>query len=170
EFLVMSDFSKHIDVLGFREGKLSVFWQRAIELDISNPQKVLRVGPRPIADVDGDGRDEILINLFNDVGDRRWHLSACDALTGRVKCELVDEQLAGVLDLDGDGASELLTIRSNGAATPDFGVISVWSVREGTAQRRWTRDHAAWQMCDAPLPANVKSTATLGHRTVLNRL
>ena len=72
-------------------------------------------------------------------------------------------------DLDGDGASELLTIRSNGAAVPDFGLISVWSVRNGMARRLWSHDHAAWQMCDEPLPANVKSTATLGHRTVLNR-
>jgi hypothetical protein len=169
EFLVMGDFSKHVDVLGFREGKLSVLWQRAIELDISNPQKVLRVGPQPIADVDGDGHEEILINLFNDTGDARWHLSVCDALTGRVKCELPDEQLAGVADLDGDGASELLTIRSQGAATPDFGVISVWSIRNATVRRRWTRDHAAWQMWDGPLPVNVKSTATLGRRTALQR-
>ena len=133
EFLVMGDFSKHVDVLGFRDGKLSVLWQRAIELDISNPQKVLRVGPQPVADVDGDGRDEILISLFNDTGDQRWHLTVCDALTGRVKCELTDEQLAGVLDLDGDGASELLTTHSVGAATPDFGVVSIWAIREGTA-------------------------------------
>lgn len=169
EFLVMGDFSKHVDVLGFREGKLSLLWQRAIELDISNPQKVLRVGPQPVADVDGDGSDEILINVFNDTGDGRWHLTACDALNGRVRCALPDERLAGVLDLDGDGASELLTARSEGAATPDFGVISVWSCRQGTPKRLWTRDRAAWQMIDLPPGPNVKSTATLGARTVLHR-
>src|SRR5262249_54436863 len=46
---------------------------------------------------------------------------------------------------------------------------SVWSMRQGTARRCWTHDHAAWEMCDVPMPANVKSTATLGHRTVLAR-
>ena len=74
EFLVMGDFSKHVDVLGFRDGKLSVLWQRAIELDISNPQKVFRVGPQPVADLDGDGRDEILLSLFNEADDHRWRL------------------------------------------------------------------------------------------------
>src|SRR5262249_40596710 len=142
----------------------------AIELDVSNPQKVLAVGPQPVADVDGDGRDEILISLFNDTGDYRWHLTVCDALTGRSKGELPDEQLAGVFDLDGDGASELLTIHSTGAATPKFGRISVWSVRGGKAIRLWTRDHAACQRAAVPLPPNVKSTATLGRRTVLHRL
>src|SRR6185295_18655102 len=52
---------------------------------------------------------------------------------------------------------------------PNFGVISVWSIREGKAVRLWTRDQAGWEMWDAPLPANVKSTATLAHRTVLSR-
>ena len=51
EFLVEADFSKHVDVLGFREGRLSLLWQRNVEPDISNPQKILRVGPNPVGDV-----------------------------------------------------------------------------------------------------------------------
>jgi hypothetical protein len=97
EFLIQADFSKHIDVLGFRGGKLQLLWQRNPEPDISNPQKILRVGPTPVADVDGDRRAEVLACVFNDAGDHRWHLTVHDALTGRVKADFADEYLAALL-------------------------------------------------------------------------
>ena len=169
EFLVMSDFSKHIDVLGFRAGKLFLLWQQNIELDISNPQKVLRVPPQPVADIDGDGHDEVLASIYNGAGDDRWHLVAYDALTGAVRTDLVDQQLVGLLDLDRDGVTELLTTESVGATTPQFGTIAIWSLRSGTPKRLWSMAQSAWQTQDEVLPGNIKSSATLGKRTVLSQ-
>jgi hypothetical protein len=165
----MGDFSKHIDVLGFRQGKLSVLWQQNVELDISNPQIVLRVLPEPVADVDGDGHDEVVASVFNQKADQRWHTMAYDALTGAVRSDLPDQQVMAQLDLDGDGVAELLTTESSGAAAPEFGTIAVWSLRDRTAKRLWSLDQAAWQTHDAPLPDHVKSSATFGRRTVLRR-
>ncbi len=169
EFLVQADFSKHVEVLGFRNGKLSLLWQRNVEADISNPQKILRVGPNPVADVDGDGQAEVLTTIFNERGDQRWRITVHEALTGRVKAELPDEYLAAALALDGGGASQLLTISATGAGVPEFGTICVRSLKDNHLTTLWEKTNAAWEMWEPPLPANVQSTATFGRATVMSR-
>ena len=169
EFVVQADFSKHVDVLGFREGKLGILWQIPVEPDISNPQKILRVGPSPVADVDGDGRDEVLTTIFNHAGDQRWWLTVHDGLTGRVLGAFQDEYLAAAVDLDADGASELLTVRTAGAGVPDFGHIAVRSMKAGASGVLWEQNRSAWQSWEPPLPRNVKTTATFGRQTVMVR-
>ncbi|MCX6925385.1 MAG: hypothetical protein NT154_19575, partial [Verrucomicrobia bacterium] len=167
QFLVQADFSKHVDVLGFRDGKLSVLWQRNVEADISNPQKILRVGPNPVADVDGDGQSEVLTTIYNERGDQRWWVTVYEALTGRVKAELPDEYLAAALALDGSGVSQLLTISAAGAGVPEFGTIRVRSLKGTRLTTLWEKKNAAWATWAPPVPANVQSAATFGHTTVM---
>lgn len=169
EFLIQADFSKHVDVLGFRNGKLTLLWQKLIEPDISNPQKILRVGPNPVADVDGDGRLEVLIKTFNEAGDHRWHLGVYESMTGRLKIDFPDECLAAALDLDGAGVTELLTYRTIAAGTPEFGTICVRALTDGKWTTVWEQPDSAWAMWEPPLASNVKSTATFGRRTIIAR-
>jgi outer membrane protein assembly factor BamB len=168
EFLVQADFSKHVDVLGFRDGKLALLWQRNVEADISNPQKILRVGPNPVADVDGDGQSEVLTTIFNERGDQRWRVTVHEALTGRIKAELPDEYLAAVLALEGGSISQLLTISATGAGVPEFGTIRVRSLKDNHLTTLWEKANAAWEMWEPPLPTNVQSTATFGRSTVMS--
>src|SRR5689334_10297843 len=161
EFVVQADFAKHVDVLGYRNGKLSLLWRQEIELDISNPQKVLRVPPEPVADVDGDGKKEVLVSLFNGTGDGHWHLTVHDGMTGAIKADIVDEHLQGVLDLDGDGVSELLTVHTSGAGVPTYGVLHVWSLKGGKPTLLWEGKQMAWQMSRHPQPAHINSGVTL---------
>jgi len=168
EFLVEADFSKHVDVLGFRDGKLTLLWQRNVEADISNPQKILQVGPNPVADVDGDGQSEVLTTIFNERGDQRWRVTVHEALTGRVKVELPDEYLAAVLALDGGSVSQLLTISAAGAGAPEFGMIRIRSLKDNRLTTLWEKKNAAWEMWEPPLPANVQTTATFGRATVMS--
>ncbi|MBI4583712.1 MAG: hypothetical protein HY717_06790 [Planctomycetes bacterium] len=167
EFLIQADFSKHLDVLGFRGQKLQLLWQRPIELDISNPLKIFRAAPDPAADVDGDGRPELLACIFNDRGDGRWHISVHDALTGKIQAELAEEYLLAALDLDGDKTSEVATLHGRGGGIPDFGILRIWSMKGGSPALLWQRERASLQTADAPLPPGVKSTALFGKRTVL---
>jgi len=169
EFIVQADFAKHVDVLGYRAGKLSVLWQRQIELDISNPQKVLRVGPDPVADVDGDGRLEVTVNLFNDAGDGRWHVTVHDGMTGEVLADLPDHHLNGLADIDGDGRAELLTTRTEGGGIPEYGTIAAYRVRNRRVELLWQRTGAAWGTWEPALPDHVNSAATLGRRSALAR-
>lgn len=166
EFLIQADFSKHVDVLGFRDGKLSLLWTQDVEQDIADPKKILRVAPNPTADIDGDGRLEVMTTIYNDTGDGRWHLTFLDGMTGVRKADFPDEVIAAPIDLDGDGTSELLTTVTSGG-----GMLSKIRVRSMKGQSRilWEKDNASWQTCDPPLPPNVKSMATLGQRTVLHQ-
>ena len=167
EFLVQADFSKHVDVLGYRDGKLSLLWQQNIEQDVAHPQKILRVAPDPVMDIDGDGRPEVISTLFNDAGDGRWHLTFRDALTGSIKADFQDELLAARLDLDGDGIYEFLTTCSRGVST--IAKIRARSVKGSQPRIIWEKENAEWQSWDIQLPRHVKSVATLGRRSVLSR-
>ena len=169
EFVVLADFAKHIDVLGYRGGKLSLLWQKNIELDISNPQKVLRIHVESIADLDGDGKKEIVANLYNDTGDRRWHLLVFDGMTGSVKADLVDEYFQGMADIGPGGRTAMLTTTASGMGVAEFGTIRVRILREGCAVSLWEHRWAGWQLARHPTPFNVNGTATLGNEGVLLR-
>ncbi|HMI64568.1 MAG TPA: VCBS repeat-containing protein [Cyclobacteriaceae bacterium] len=168
EFLVQADFSKHVDVLGLRNGKLTLLWQRKIEPDIADPQKIMRVAPNPVMDIDNDGQPEVLTTIFNDAGDGRWHLTFIDAITGKTKIDFPDEVFAAPLDVDGDGISELLTTCTRGVGV--LAKIRVRSVKEIQPHIIWEKENAGWQTWDPPLPSHVKSMATLGQRTVLSQI
>lgn len=167
EFLVQADFSKHVDVLGFRDGKLSLLWTQDIEQDIAHPQKILRVAPNPTADIDGDGNPEVITTLFNDSGDGRWHLKFLDGMTGEIKADFPDEYLAAPIDLDGDGVMEILSTCANGVGT--LSKIRVRSLK-GQSRILWEKDNATWQTWNPQLPVNVKSMATMGDQTVLSQI
>jgi len=169
EFVVQADYSKHVDVLGYRDGKLASLWHKNIELGFGNPQKVLRVGLDPVADVDGDGKLEVLVNLYNDTGDERWHVTVHDGLTGEVRADLPDVHLDALADVNGDGIAELLVTRTAGQGLPAFGPSAVYTVAGGTAMALWEDTAAGWQTWNPPQPGHVNSSATLANRTVLWR-
>ncbi len=168
EFLVQADFSKHVDVLGFRDGKLTLLWQKDIEQSVAHPQKVLRVAPDPVMDIDGDGKPEVITTLFNDSGDGRWHLTFLDAMTGQMKAHFADEVLSAPLDLDGDGVNELLTTCTRGVGM--LAKIRVRSVKGSEPRMIWEKENARWQTWEPPLPWHVKSLATMGQQTVLGQI
>jgi hypothetical protein len=168
EFLIEADFSKHVDVLGFRNGKLTLLWQREIEPDIADPQRIMRVAPDPALDIDGDGRAEVFTTLYNDTGDGRWHLTFYDAITGKEKADFPDEAFAAPLDVDGDGVRELLTTCTDGVGM--LAKVRVRSLKATQPKIIWEKENAAWQTWNPPLPSHVKSMATLGQQTVLSLL
>ncbi|MBM3497908.1 MAG: hypothetical protein FJX74_04475 [Armatimonadetes bacterium] len=169
EFVVMADFCRHVDVLGYRDGKLALLWQREIEPDISDPQKILRVNPTAAADVDGDGRLEVVVCTYNDGGDGRWHITVHEGLTGEVKADLPDECLQGVRDVNADGAAELLTVAATGAEAPEIGTIRVRALQGGETTTLWERVGTGWALWEPPGPGNTNNCATLGKREVMMR-
>jgi outer membrane protein assembly factor BamB len=169
EFVVQADFAKHVDVLGYRNGKLSLLWRKEIETDISNPQKILRVPPEPVGDVDGDGKREVMESVFNATGDNRWHLLVHDGITGVMKADLPDEYLRAVVDLNGDGAASLLTTHASGAGVPECGTLHAWTLQDGQPHALWQGEGMAWQTWNPPLPMHVNSGATVADQDVMWR-
>ncbi|NUM54760.1 MAG: VCBS repeat-containing protein [Candidatus Hydrogenedentes bacterium] len=169
EFVVMADFAKHIDVLGFRDGKLTLLWQRPIELDISDPRKILRVNPDCVTDVDGDGKKEIIACGYNDRAAAAWAITVHDGMTGDVRAEWTNVFLSGVVDVDSDGAAELLATRCSGNGVPETAGAFILDYRNGHWDTAWEDATCGWQMSEKPLSLNINSGATFANRTALVR-
>lgn len=168
EFLIQADFSKHVDVLGFGDdGKLKLLWSHSIEQNIAHAQKILRVAPDPTVDIEGDGQTEVIITLFNDTGDGKWHLNFIDALSGKKKYDFPDEMFSAALDLDGDGVSEILSTVTHDGGTAAG--VRIRSFRGDVPRILWEKDQTKWETWEPNLPQHVKSMATLGQRTVLSQ-
>jgi outer membrane protein assembly factor BamB len=168
EFLVEADFSKHVDVLGFPDGKkLSLLWTHDVEQDTFRPRKIMRVAPDPTADVDGDGQAEVITTLFDVNRDGKWHLSFLDALTGKEEFDFPDEMFSASIDVDGDGVPEILTTVTEGVNT--LAKIRVRSIKEGKPRLLWGKEGATWETWEPNLPPHVKSSAILGQQTVLSQ-
>jgi hypothetical protein len=130
ELVTVGDFQSHIDVLEFdpqrpEAERLSVRWRRDIEQNIDERAKWPQVGPRPLADVTGDGRPEIVLNLFNDTGDNQWHAVALDAASGQAVCDLASRFVQGVADVDADGTAELFLTSTTGPLVHARGLIEL---------------------------------------------
>ncbi len=149
ELVTVGDFQSHIDVLGFDRSKpegerLRVIWRRDIENDISQRTKWPQVGPRPLADVNGDGRAEIVFNLFNDTGDSQWHTVVLDAMTGKTLHDFPSRFTRGNADVDGDGACEIFLTESDSQFVVAAGQIELVSLKAGRARVIWSRGDAGW--------------------------
>ncbi len=173
ELVTIGDFQSHVDVLEFDPGRpeaerLSVKWRRDIERDIDKREKWPQVGPRPLADVTGDGRPEIVLNLFNDTGDAQWHTAVLDAKNGEPVLDLPRRFVQGTVDVDGDGKAELFVASTEGVLVQTCGEIELIGLHGRTPIVRWSRPDAAWLSADLPrLGPTWSTTASQGMRHVL---
>lgn len=143
EAVVIADgVNLHIAVLENDASGFSLAYDKFVEFPEN--RKLIRPTINSVGDVDGDGRVEIVVNIFNDSGDERWHLLVIDAISGfdQPEADLVDAYLWGVQDLDGDGTSELLVSRETGKAPAQFGTVEVLGLENDTYQSLWTLDAA----------------------------
>lgn len=161
--VVVGDFAGHIGALAVRDGELQNLWFH--QFDLQSEQGITRrftintIGPDPIGDFDGDGRGEVLMNVFNETGDGRWHLLAYDLETGEHLLDLPYIYLHGHADVDGDGRGELLTQYCPGRPVGTNGELRLYR----WDKLLWNHPHARWSMTTLPqLPLTHITGATRG--------
>src|SRR5439155_14138600 len=131
-------------------------------------ETIFRPGADPVQDVDGDGRPEIVVSLFNAAGDGRWHVQALEGMTGRVKFDLPDRYLSGLRDVDGDGAAELFLTHARGPLIPERSRLEVLSLKGERQPLRLQAPDAAFVTANlTDFPPNVNSGAGTGRWTLL---
>jgi outer membrane protein assembly factor BamB len=112
DIYVISDFVAHVDAFRLVDGKWLHAWgHKYLEPNVPLPQgreTYLRVGPHPIEDLNGDGRDEMAYMLSDASIDESWHLHIRDAATGEMKADLRGIWLWGIANLDADSSRELI--------------------------------------------------------------
>jgi len=121
-----------------------------------------------LADLDRDGRPDLIVSVYDDVDDERttsgsepgdhdgvrlpdaWSLLALDGASGRLVASLDNAYLRGVADLDADGTPEVLVQRTEPGQrnAPDYGVIEVHGLEQQGLARRWQVERARL----APIP------------------
>jgi len=113
DIYIVCDFVLHVECVRFENGKWVHAWGHKYLENENAPspqgrQKYIRVGPNPVADLDGDGKDEMAYMFVGGAADDQWHLIVRDGETGKVKADLGGVWLWSIADLDGDNISELL--------------------------------------------------------------
>jgi hypothetical protein len=175
ELVTIGDFQSHIDVVKHdpkrpEADRLHVLWRRDIEPDIQDRKKWPQIGPHPLADVNGDGRPELVLNMFNDTGDGQWHVVVLNAANGQTLCDLPRRFVQGSSDVDGDGAAELFVTTTNGELVSTCGTIELIGCQGKKPEVRWSCPNAAWCLADIPcLGSTWSTTAAQGMQHVLLR-
>ncbi len=167
ECIVLADFMIHMNVLENREGKLSLKWRKEVEFQLFGKRKALRPGPTPLVDLDGDGRLELLVNLFNDSGDERWHVTVYDAFDGTIQTDIPDKFASGIADLNGDDLPEVLLTPARGLAIQKYGELFVGNWTSGSWQTWPLPEQGRWAMQDRELTPLQATCAAEGRRTAL---
>lgn len=141
--IVAERVARHMSVIANDgKGTLSLLWDRFIEFIYPDDTTELRHTGNSVQDVDGDGRPELVVCLFNARKDGCWWLEVIDPVSGTVKAAIKDRYLWGVQDVDGDGVSELLIGAETLRNPAPFSTVEVVSLRSGTPVTLWQCENA----------------------------
>ncbi len=146
DFVVMSSrVSKHLAVVeNDGRGALRNRWDRFIEHIYPVDEKEIRYTLDSCCDIDGDGRPELVVSIFNEKGDERWWLEVLDAWDGRVKGSVPDLYLRGVgLPTGQETARPLFLSRETDRQPADFGTVMVAVWRDDELRELWRGDDAS---------------------------
>jgi len=119
--MASTQVEEYVGVLHNAKGKgLTLAWSHFVGHSYPNPTRSLRAPVGSVADVNGDGRPELVFSLFNDTGDQRWHVVLLDPQAGWEKplADLPNRVAWGTRDLDGDDRPEIITTTPAGRETP----------------------------------------------------
>ena len=93
-------------MINFDGKNLSFGWTRIFDDKVERAFKVTKAFDNSVADIDGDGKYEVCINLCNDKGDGKWHAAIFDAVSGEEKYDIPGVYTYNIADVDGDGKYE----------------------------------------------------------------
>ncbi len=153
EFVLIGDTQNLVAVVGWdARGRFARRWIKVLNFDAYRRISLVKPGVDPLHDLNGDGIKEIVFSVFNHdpatgrADDHRWHTWALSGRTGAAQLDLKDEVLAGLRDLDGDGASEILTTHAPGQLVPRPSTLSIFSFKNDRLARRWQLEGETFEL------------------------
>ncbi|WP_146605076.1 FG-GAP-like repeat-containing protein [Jiangella anatolica] len=159
----------HVAAVDSDADGLGLLWDEFVEFPESG--KALRTTVNGIGDLDGDGRVEIAVSVFDHTGDGRWHVLVVDAIDGfgTVKADLADRYLWGVQDLDGGGTSQLLVGVATSQTPAAVADLEVYALdHAGAWAPVWSLAGAQYVMDPhTPVPATLSPHSRTGRSEIL---
>ena len=110
--VVSYQVEQYLAVLRNQGGKgLALAWSQYVGATYPVGSRELRADPSSLADVNGDGKLELVVGLYGASGDERWHTVVFDTLGGYQArlADLPGRYCWGCRDLNGDGRPEIIT-------------------------------------------------------------
>ena len=110
--MISCQVEEYAAVLHNEAGKgFRLLWSQFVEKDLPDDLRELRPNVTSLADLDGNGRRELVVGAFNLSGDNRWHTLVLDPAKGlrAPLADLPDRYFWGCYDLNDDGRPEIVT-------------------------------------------------------------
>jgi len=142
DFLCIATFAQHHEVLLNKNGKLELAWVHGWDNSVTTSKIVSAWCEPPVADVDGDGRLEVIVSMFNSENDARWMIRIYDALTGEIKARVPDCVAFRAADVDGDGKAEILAEITTDPTRERVDGAALIKIADGRPQYMWREDGA----------------------------
>lgn len=137
DFLCIANFSQHHEVLLNRGGKLELAWAQGWPESVTTGKVASTWAEPPQADLDGDGKLEITLSMYNSEDEGAWLLRGYDALSGELRYRLPGAVALATGDLDGDGCAEILANLSADPTRTQVEAAAVLKVVDGRFQALW---------------------------------
>jgi outer membrane protein assembly factor BamB len=171
DIYIVCDFVLHVDKIAFRDGRWVHVWgHKYFQPDTPLPrgrEQYIRVGPNPVVDLDGDGRDEVVyMRIAADAGDT-WHLRVRDGETGNLKADLPDVWLWSIADLDGDGRPEIVYTPTKEKRPATWCDLHIAHWKDNKLVDRAVLKDVRPLIMNATLPDNVHTIADEGQQDLL---
>lgn len=151
DFLCIANFAQHHEVLLNRGGKLEEAWHHGWGESVTTGKVATRYPATPDVDVDGDGRTDLVLSMFNSEDDNAWLLRVYDAVSGELKYRAPGEIAVYCGDLDGDGRAEILANDSTDPTGAVIGGARLLQWKEGALRPVWSAPNTRAVEGDAPM-------------------
>lgn len=115
-FIAPNRVEEYYAVIHNEAGKgLRCLWSRFVEKDFPEDHRELRPTATSLTDLNGDGKPELVLSLFNMAGDGRWHTLVLDPLVGdaRPLHDWPDRVLWGCFTLGDDPRPRVVVGKTN---------------------------------------------------------
>jgi hypothetical protein len=115
DFLCLANFAQHHEVLLNRDGRLELAWAHGWDESVTTGDVASNWPEPPYADLDGDGRLELVVSMYNSEAESDWLVRVYDAVSGELKYRFPGAVATALADIDGDGRAEILAGRTREA-------------------------------------------------------
>jgi hypothetical protein len=162
--MIGTHVEEYIAVLHNEQGQaLSTAWTMFVEKDFPEDHRNLVAQPTSLVDINGDGKLELVLGLFNIEGDQRWRTVAFDPLKGYEAqiAVIYDRYFWGCYDMTGNGLPDIIVSPAGtGRAGPSSTVEAYdgqdFSLLSALNNMQLSTRYTSISFMNRPLAANIQ--------------